>query len=175
VDSWSEREEIRKTMGNAHKLLARGDYDGSASEYQRALLLAQGHSPADAALFNLGLIYSDPQNPKRDNQKGMRSFTELLAAYPESPWTVQAKIWLALLDEKARSKQEIEKSKQAIERSEQEIEQLKQLVEKSRQEIERSKQEVEKSKQVLEKSKQDLEKSNQVDIEIEQKKRERGR
>ena len=175
VSSWSEREEIRKTMGNAQSLLARGEYDSSASEYQRALRLAQGHSPADAALFNLGLIYSDPQNPKRDDQKGIRSFTELLTAHPESPWTVQAKIWLALLDEKERSKQEIEESKQAIERSEQEIERLKQLIEQSRQEIEKSRQEVEKSKQVLEKSKQALEKSNQVDIEIEQKKRERGR
>jgi tetratricopeptide (TPR) repeat protein len=175
VNSRSEREEIRKTMRNAQSLLARGDYDGSANEYQRALRLAQGHSPADAALFKLGLIYSDPQNPKRDDQKGIDSFTELLTAHPESPWTVQARIWLALLDEKARSKQEIEKSKQAIERSDQEIERLKHLIEKSRQEIEKSKQEVEKSKQVLEKSKQDLEKSNQVDIEIEQKKRERGR
>jgi tetratricopeptide (TPR) repeat protein len=176
VNSRSEREEIRKTMRNAQSLLARGDYDGSANEYQKALRLAQGHnSPADSALFKLGLIYSDPQNPKRDDQKGIDSFTELLTAHPESPWAVQARIWLALLDEKARSKQEIEKSKQAIEKSDQEIERLKQLIEQSRQEIEKSKQEIEKSKQVLEKSKQDLEKSTQVDIEIEQKKRERGR
>ena len=162
-------------MREAQSLLSRGDYDGSATEYQKALRLAQNRSPADAALFKLGLIYSDPQNPQRDDQKGIDSFAELLAAHPQSPWAVQAKIWLAMLDEKERSKQEIEKSKQAIEKFEQEIERLKQLIEKSRQEIEKSRQEVEKSKQVVEKSKQALEKSNQVDIEIEQKKRERGR
>jgi outer membrane protein assembly factor BamD (BamD/ComL family) len=175
VSSWDERQEIRKTMREAQSLLSRGDYDGSATEYQKALRLAQNRSPADAALFKLGLIYSDPQNPKRDDQKGIDSFAELLTAHPQSPWAVQAKIWLAMLDEKERSKQEIEKSKQAIENFEQEIERLKQLIEKSRQEIEKSRQEVEKSKQVVEKSKQALEKSNQVDIEIEQKKRERGR
>ena len=175
VSNWRERQEIQKSMSNAESLWTRGDYDGSTKEYQRALRLAQGQAPADTALFKLGLIYSDPQNPKRDDQKGIHSFAELLAAHPESPLAVQAKIWVALLDEKERSKQEIEKSKQAIERSDQEIERLKQLIEKSKQEVEKSKQEVEKSKQVVEKSKQALEKANQVDIEIEQKKRERGR
>jgi outer membrane protein assembly factor BamD (BamD/ComL family) len=162
-------------MRNAQQLLSQGDYDGSVTEYERALGLAHHRSPADMALFKLGLIYCDPQNPKRDDQKGIVSFTELLSAYPESQWATQAKIWLAVLEEKQRSKQEIEKSKQAIEKSDQEIERLKQLVERSRQEIEKSRQEVEKSKQDVEKSKQALEKATQVDIEIEQKKRERGR
>jgi hypothetical protein len=175
VSDWSERQEISKSMRNAQSLLSRGDYDGSATEYQRALRLAHDRSPADAALFKLGLIYCDPQNPKRDEQKGIHSFAELLTAYPQSPWAVQAKMWLAVLDEKERSKQEVEKSKQAIDKSDQEIERLNELIEKSRQEIEKSRQEVEKSKQVVEKSKQALEKSNQVDIEIEHKKRERGR
>jgi tetratricopeptide (TPR) repeat protein len=182
MSDWSERQEIRDSMRNGQSLLARGDYDGSVKEYQRALRLARDRSPADVALFNLGLIYSDPQNPKRDDQKGIHSFAELVRAHPESPWAGQAKIWVAVLDEKERSKEEIEKSKQAIEKSDQEIERLKQLIEKSRQEIEKSRQEVEKSKQVVEKSKQAvekstqaMEKSNQVDIEIEQKKRERGR
>lgn len=175
VRDWSERQEISKSMRNAQHLLSRGDYDGSITEYERALRLARDRSPADAALFKLGLIYCDPQNPKRDDHKGIISFTELLSAHPDSPWAVEAKAWLGLLEEKQRSKQEIEQSKQAIEKSEQEIERLKQLVEKSRQEIEKSRQEIEKSKQVVEKSKQALEKANQVDIEIEQKKRERGR
>lgn len=175
ASDWSERQEIGKSMRNAQQLLMRGDYDGSVVEYEKALRLAHNRSPADAALFKLGLIYCDPQNPNRDEQKGVISFMQLLAAYPESPWAAEARVWLALLDEKERSKQEIEKSKQAIEKSDEEIERLKQLVEKSKQEIEKSRQEVEKTKQVVEKSRQALEKANQVDIEIEQKKRERGR
>ncbi len=162
-------------MHQGQMLLAQGDYDGSIKEYQRALHFAHDRSPADAALFHLGLIYIDPQNPKKDDQKAVASFAQLVAAHPQSPWAPQAKIWMAVLDEKERTKEEIAKSKQAIEQSRQEIEQFKQLLDQSRQEIERSRQEVEKSKQVAEKSKQVMEKSNQVDIEIEQKKRERGR
>jgi replicative DNA helicase len=175
ASDWSERQEISKSMRNGQNLLSRGDYDASVIAYENALRLARNRAPADAALFKLGLIYCDPQNPKRDDQKGIGSFLELLSAHPESPWAAEAKAWLAVLDEKYRSKQEIEKSKEAIEKSDLEIERLKQLVEQARQEIEKSRQEVEKSKQVVEKSKQALEKANQVDIEIEQKKRERGR
>lgn len=166
---------MRNSMLQGQVLLAQGDYDGSVDEYQRALRFADQHSPADAALFNLGLIYIDPQNPKKDDQKAVASFAELVAAHPQSPWAPQAKIWLAVLKEKERSNAEIQKSKQAIDEARQEVEQFKQLLEVSRQEIEKSRQEVEKSKQVVERSKQAMEKSNQVDIEIEQKKRERGR
>ncbi len=172
LNNWIE---IQNAMRQGQMLLARGDYDGSVKEYQRALRAAHDRSPADAALFNLGIIYIDPQNPNKDDQKAVNSFAELVAAHPQSPWVPQARIWMAVLDEKERSKEEIEKSKQALAESHQEIEQFKQLLDQSKQEIEKSKQEVERSKQVVEKSKQVMEKSNQVDIEIEQKKRERGR
>jgi tetratricopeptide (TPR) repeat protein len=169
-------------MRQGQMLLAQGDYDGSVKEYQRALRFAHDRSPADVALFNLGLIYIDPENPKKDDQKAINSFAELIAAHPESPWAAHAKIWMTVLDEKERSNEELEKSRQATEKLQQEIDRLmrliemsKQEVEKSRQEVEKSKHVIEKSKQVVEKSKQALEKSNQVDIEIEQKKRERGR
>ncbi len=172
LNNWNE---VRDSMRHGQMLLAQGDYDGSVKDYQRALRLAHDRSPADVALFNLGLIYVDPQNPKRDDHKAINSFAELIAAHPQSPWAPQARVWMAMLDEKERSQEEIEESRQAIEKSHQEIEQLKQLLEKSKQEIEKSRQEVERSKQVVERSKQAMEKSNQVDIEIEQKKRERGR
>lgn len=167
--------EVRDSMRHGQMLLAQGDYDGSIKEYQRALRFAHDRSPADAALFNLGLIYLDPQNPRKNDQKAINSFAEIIAAHPQSPWAAQAKIWMAVLDEKERSNEDLEKSRQASQKLQQEIDGLNRLIEISKQEVEKSRQEVEKSKQVVEKSKQALEKSNQVDIEIEQKKRERGR
>jgi tetratricopeptide (TPR) repeat protein len=167
--------EIRDSMRHGQMLLAQGDYDGSAREYQRALRFARDRSPADVALFNLGLIYMDPRNPKKDEQKAINSFAQLVASHPQSPWAAQAKIWVAVLDEKERSNKTLEKSRQATEKLQAEVDRLNRLIEISKEEVEKSRQEVEKSKQVVEKSKQALEKSNQVDIEIEQKKRERGR
>ena len=163
-----QRREMRESMAQGQTLLARGDFDGSLSEYQKILSLAQELSPGDAATFNIGLIHAHPNNPKKDSQKAIDSFDSVIHRYPQSPLATQAKIWIGILNEAAESRQEIERSKQAIEKSHQEVERSKQIIEKSKQEIEKTKQEIEKSKQVIEKSKQ-------VDIEIEQKRRERGR
>jgi len=160
-------------QGQAH--FARGDFSGSLKEYQRVQSLAQEVSPSDAASFNIALIYADPRNPQRDNQKAMAAFQGVIARYPESPWADQSRIWIAALDDLARVRREIQESKLEVERSRQVIEQSRREVEKSKQLLDQSKQEIEKLKQEVEKTKQVLEKSRQVDIEIEQKRRIRGK
>src|SRR6266508_4595771 len=139
--------EMQDALTTGQNLLAHGDYDASLKAFQSVLLMAPDKPPADAATYNIGLVYAHPQYSRRDLQKAIGSFTRLITRYPNSPWTEQAKIWVGVLNEAEKSKQEIEKS---------------------RLELEKSKQEIEKSKQVIEKSKQ-------VDIEIDQKRRDRGR
>jgi hypothetical protein len=116
----------------------------------------------------MGLIYADPQNPKRDRRKAIGSFQRVTVDYPESPWAGQAKIWTGVLREAEESGQEVKRSREIIEISKQEAERSRQELEKSKQEIERSRQEIERTKQIIERSRQ-------VDIEIEEKRRVRGR
>jgi len=162
-------------MLQGHALFARGDFSGSLKEYQRVQSLAHETSPSDAASFNIGLIYADPRNPQRDNQKAIGGFQGVIARHPESPWVDQSRIWIAALEDLARTKREIEESKLEVEKSRQVIEQSRREMEKSKQLLDQSKQEIEKLKQEIEKSKRILEKSRQVDIEIEQKRRIRGK
>lgn len=170
-----ERAEIRDAMLQGQALFDRGDFSGSLKEYQRVQSLAQEASPSDAASFNIALIYADPRNPLRDNQKAMGAFQEVMARYPESPWVDQSRIWIAALEDLARTKRELEESKLEVEKSRQVIEQSRREMEKSKQLLDQSKQDIDKLKQEIEKSKQVLEKSRQVDIEIEQKRRIRGK
>jgi TolA-binding protein len=141
-------------MVQGQALLERGDFDGSLQHYRRVLLLAGSGPPADSALFNIGLIYAHPENPRRDNEKAVGSFNTVVDRYPQSQWVGQAKIWLGVLREAEKSRDDIERARVVIENF---------------------RQEVEKSRQVIEKSKQVIERSRQVDIEIEQKRRDRGR
>ena len=53
----------------------------------------------DTALFNLGFAYAYVQNPHRDLAKALQYFGELLKQYPQSPWAVQGKAWMALITE----------------------------------------------------------------------------
>jgi hypothetical protein len=154
-------------------LLHQGDFDGSLKACETVAAIAQDRPPADAANYYIGLIHAHPQNPKRDRHKALAAFNRVVAGFPESPWLEQSKIWIGVLSEAEESKQEIERSKQLIEKTRQEAERSRQEAERSRQEAERSRQAAEKSKQEIERTNQILEKSRQVDIEIEQKRRDR--
>ena len=170
-----ERAAIREAMLQGQALFARGDFSGALKEYQRVQSLAQEATPSDAASFNIALIYADPRNPQKDNQKAMGGFQGVIARYPESSWADQSRIWIAAFDDLARAQREIRESKLELDKSRQVTEQSRREIEKSRQLLDQSKQEIEKLKQEIEKSRQALEKSRQVDIEIEQKRRIRGK
>lgn len=170
-----ERRRMRETLAAANELLVRGDFEGSLRAYQGIAAAAQEKPAAAAAVYSMGLVYAHPKNPQRDLHKAQASFLRVVKAYPESPWAEPAKVWIGLLRESEDAKRDIEQSRQAIEKSQQELERNRQAMEKSKREIERSRLELEKIKQEIEKTKQVIEKSKQVDIEIDQKRRDRGR
>ena len=167
-DDFQRQRELRDGLANGDQLLLRGDFDGSLKAFDNVAFIAQDRPPADIAVYNMGLVYAHPDNPKKDRRKAIGSFSRVVARYPESPWAEPAKIWVGVLSEAEESKLEIERAKEIIEISNQDAERSRQALEKSRQEVEKSRQEVEKTKQIIERSKQ-------VDIEIEQKRRDRGR
>ena len=109
-----ERREAQEYLLLAQSLMARGDYEGSLRESQKALRLAKNQAPGDEALFNMGLVYAHPKNPKKDNRRAIRFFNQVVNRYPESPWTEQARIWVGVLDGMEKLKQvdiEIEEKK----------------------------------------------------------------
>ena len=109
-----ERREADEYLILAQNLLAKGDYEGSLRESQRVLGLLKDQTPADTAVFNMGLIYAHPKNPKKDNKRAIFFFNRVIKGYPDSPWAEQAKIWVGVLDGVEKLKQvdlEIEERK----------------------------------------------------------------
>ena len=109
-----ERREAGESLIAAQNLLARGDYEGSLRESQKVLGLLKDQAPADTAIFNMGLIYAHPKNPKRDNKRAIYFFNQVIKGYPDGPWAEQAKIWVGVLDGVEKLKQvdlEIEERK----------------------------------------------------------------
>jgi len=169
------RRELRESLTQGQQLLARGDYEGSLKAFQNVIAMAKDQPPADSANFHIGVVYAHPQNPRRDRQKALGSFQRVVTQYPESRFVEPAKAWVGVLNEIEATKQEIERTKIEVEKSKQEIEKSRLAAERSKQEAERSRLELERSRQEFEKAKQLIEKSKQVDIQIEKKRRERGR
>ena len=109
-----EQREARESLQLAQNLLAKGDYDGSFKENQKILSMIKDQSPADSAVFNMGLIYAHPKNPRKDNRRAISFFNRVIKSYPESPLAEQARIWVGVLDGIEKSKQidlEIEEKK----------------------------------------------------------------
>jgi len=127
-----------RSLLHSQEILNQGDYEDALKECQQALSLSSPGPPKDQELFNLGLIYAYPENPKKDYGKSLNAFIKLTEDFPQSPLVKQAKIWIGVLIENDKLNQKNEKLNQTNG----------------------------KLNQVIEKSKQ-------VDIEIEEKKREK--
>jgi tetratricopeptide (TPR) repeat protein len=109
-----EHREANEYLNAAQSLLARGDYEGSLRESQKVLSLLKDQSPADTAVFHMGLVYAHPKNPKKDNKRAIYFFNRVIKGYPDSAWVEQAKIWVGVLDSVEKLKQvdlEIEERK----------------------------------------------------------------
>ncbi|MGH7845623.1 MAG: tetratricopeptide repeat protein, partial [Candidatus Binatia bacterium] len=99
--------------------LALGDFAEVISESQRALASEESRVPSDAALFTLGMVYAHPQNPAKNSTEAMRFFTQLVNEHPHSPWSTQARVWLALLKEQenlAESNTKLQEENTALDR-----------------------------------------------------------
>jgi len=171
----NRRRELRDALTQGQQLLAHGDYDGSLKAFQNVIVIAKEQPPSDSAMYHMGVVHAHPQNPRRDWQKAKGSFDRVVTQYPESSFAAPAKAWIAVLNEIDATKQEIERTKLDVEKSKQETEKSRLAAERSKQEAEKSRLELERSRQEFEKAKQLIEKSKQVDIQIERKRRERGR
>ncbi len=105
---------IGEFLEYAEELLGREDYEGVITESQKILDLTREDSPKDEALFVLGLVYAHYGNAKRDYEKSLGYFKELVSNYPKSPMVERAKIWIGVLEILEKMKQvdiELEKKK----------------------------------------------------------------
>lgn len=56
------------------------------------------NSPADSALYHLGLIYAHNNNPAKDLHKSQVYFNVLATQFPDSEYAEEAQIWLGLFE-----------------------------------------------------------------------------
>ena len=90
----------------ARYYIAKSDYEASLRESEAALSLCAGQPPADKAIFGLGLIYADPRNRRKNHAKALSFFRQVSEGYPESPYAVQATIWMEVLREDVQVNQQ---------------------------------------------------------------------
>jgi tetratricopeptide (TPR) repeat protein len=83
----------------AEKLFGKGDYAGALKEYEAAALLLPGNPLGDKALFSMGIIWADPENPRRDYSKAFGYFERLVSDFPQSALMKEARVLMAAIKE----------------------------------------------------------------------------
>ncbi len=155
-------------LRNGKKFLIEGDYQGSLREFQKVVALLGKASPADEAVFYTGMVYVYWGNPKKDYGQAMTFLKRVVKEYPKSPFLLQADTWVGILLARETLVGENEKLIKAAAKLEKDNERLARENEKWIKEHEKWIRENEKLTKMLEEYKQ-------VDIDIEGKKREKGR
>jgi tetratricopeptide (TPR) repeat protein len=117
LNTGPEEREARHYLLNGHKLLVQGDYEGALNENQKVLSLSGGTLLVDEVLFNMGLIYAHPGNPRRDYAKSLDFFSKLVTDHPQSPLVEQAKAWVGVIEENSKLTQTVDRLNRMIEAS----------------------------------------------------------
>ena len=159
VDISGEEASIHLVLGKTY--LAQGEYEKALEENKKVISLAGKNVPVDEALFYIGLIYVHPANSARDYGKAIVSFNRLIRGYPGSPLVEQAKTMAGLLQEN-----------DVLDRT---IERLSHTIEEQKQKNDRMNNVIEEQKKTVDRLNNVIDELKQVDIDVEQKKRERAK
>mgnify|MGYP001025337491 CR=1 FL=1 len=74
------------------------DFEEAARKNTRIIEQVGRNKPADAALYNLGLIYAHVNNPAKDYKKSEIYFTEITKQFPYSSYAEEAQVWLGVFE-----------------------------------------------------------------------------
>jgi len=81
----------------ANQQLTSGNYETALEQYRQINQLYP--KTADEGLFKIGCIYAHPKNPKRDYQKSLDVFRQLVSEHPRSAYREPADAFIAILGE----------------------------------------------------------------------------
>jgi len=171
----ARRRELRESLNAADGLFVRGDFAGSLRAFRKVSEAARDKPPADRAAYSMALVYAHPQNPDRDLRQAKSYMDRVVKMFPDSPWAAEAEIWAGVLNDTDSAKREAEKARREAESAKEEADKSQLALERMKQDMDRARLEFKKTRQEIEKNKQVIEKSKKVDIEIDQKRRDRGR
>ncbi len=96
VEHTLEDLELYKQVRQGHHMLADDDFQAVIDNSLAILELNATIPPADAALFNLGLVYAHVEYYGKDYNKSLNYFAQLRQRFPKSPLSEEAKIWIDL-------------------------------------------------------------------------------
>ncbi len=130
-DPAAARPAVRLTA-EADDLVRRGEARAALAAYERVLREYPGDPAGAAALYGLGRLRTDPAGGLRSYRAAHRTFSRLLAEYPESRWEVEARAWRAVIGDLIAREEDAARFKEDAWRLKEETARLKTQIERLR-------------------------------------------
>ena len=117
---------------DADDLARRGQAQAALANYERVLREYPGDPAGAAALYGLGRLQTDPGSGLRNYRAALRTFSRLLADYPQSRWEPDARAWRTVIGELIAREEDAARSKDDAGRLREETARLKTQIERLR-------------------------------------------
>lgn len=154
-------------LARANHYLDRGEYDAALQE-SRYALQNDSRYPADQALFMIGLIYAHPGYERHSDRTARDAFHQIVRRHPDSVYQAQAKLWILTLN----MRQEAEDRLNVKSR---EVDNLKAQISRHQEDLDaaadRCRKSLKAKDEQIEQLKQSIDRLKEVDIRLEEKKR----
>jgi outer membrane protein assembly factor BamD (BamD/ComL family) len=111
-------------IAHADDLARHGQTRAALAAYERVLREHPGDPAGASALYGLGRLQADPAGGLRNYRAAQRTFSRLLADYPESRWEAEARTWQAVLGDLLAREAEAARLKEEAVRLRTQVEQL---------------------------------------------------
>lgn len=168
--NFQKRLQAGESLEKGENLIIKGEYKEALIEYEKILRLFPKVSPGDNALFHMGLIWLHPDNPQRDYEKSLISFQRVIHDFPQTRLREKAKVLSYTVAELIRSENDIKKLKESADFLQN---RLRKENEERANTLKKQLKELEKLKGQLKELKGQLKELKEIDIVIEEKKRDR--
>ena len=169
--------EGESNMARARSFMSQGAYEASLRESQQ-VLVQYPQSQGDRALFQLGLIYSHPQNPNSDYQKSLGYFHRLEREFPDSDLRSEAEIWILVLQKLLEKEKEIQAlnvqsnlKEKKLNKNQEEIKKLRDQVERLQDQTKSLQAQTGNLRQEIKDLQQQIKQLKEIDLGIEEKRR----
>ena len=167
---YPERWKSEEHLALSRYYMERRNFEASLRESRTARELFS-RSLGDQALFQMGLIYAHPENPKQNIENSTTAFQKLINNYPNSSLRSQAELWIMHLRRiqdleatRKAKKQEMDKLHARLKRIKKDQAKNKKLQKEYLKKIKNQKKEI----QAL---KRNIKRLKEIDLKIEEKKR----
>ncbi len=117
----------RRQLKSAEIFLEQEDFESALKAYDQVAEAFPDDSPGDAALFQIGMVWAHPENPKRDYQKAHDYFQRLRDGFPRGSLNEEKKVLASAVDEIVQCRGRAEEQEKTIKGLKKQLQEMKKI------------------------------------------------